>query len=80
LLILDEATSHLDIMREQEVNAAIRELKITRIIVAHRRETIASADRVVALVDGEIMRDIIPGEVEHAATGIDESNLDTVNG
>jgi len=49
ILVLDEATSHLDLAHEAKVNAAIRDLKLTRIIVAHRPETIASADRVVAL-------------------------------
>jgi ATP-binding cassette subfamily B protein RaxB len=49
LLLLDEATSHLDVAREHSVNDAIRDLSITRIIVAHRPETIASADRVFSL-------------------------------
>jgi ATP-binding cassette, subfamily B, bacterial CvaB/MchF/RaxB len=49
LLFLDEATSHLDAIRERAVNAAIRELNLTRVIVAHRQETIASADRVIVL-------------------------------
>ncbi|WP_326537889.1 peptidase domain-containing ABC transporter [Pseudorhodoferax sp.] len=49
VLVLDEATSHLDIARERSVNDAVRGLRLTRIIVAHRPETIASADRVVLL-------------------------------
>jgi len=57
LLFLDEATSHLDIEREQCVNQAIRALQITRIIVAHRPETIASAQRVVVLHAGKVCRD-----------------------
>ncbi|MDP2226442.1 MAG: peptidase domain-containing ABC transporter [Moraxellaceae bacterium] len=44
LLVLDEATSHLDLDCEERVNAAIASLAITRVIVAHRPETIASAD------------------------------------
>ena len=48
-LLLDEATSHLDIFNEERVNSAIRELKITRIIIAHRPETIQSADQIFAL-------------------------------
>jgi ATP-binding cassette, subfamily B, bacterial CvaB/MchF/RaxB len=47
LLLLDEATSHLDVYKERQVNEAIAALKITRIIVAHRPDTLASADRVV---------------------------------
>ena len=56
-LILDEATSHLDTRREAEVNRAIHGLAMTRIIVAHRAETIASTDRVIELVDGHIAFD-----------------------
>jgi ATP-binding cassette, subfamily B, bacterial CvaB/MchF/RaxB len=49
LLVLDEATSHLDVTRERQVNEAIRQLELTRIIIAHRPETIASCDRVIVL-------------------------------
>ncbi|NUT80843.1 peptidase domain-containing ABC transporter [Pseudomonas brassicacearum] len=54
ILFLDEATSHLDLQCEQLLNDAIRSLKITRIIVAHRPETIASADRVFILESGKL--------------------------
>ena len=47
ILVLDEATSHLDVDLERKINAAIRESLATRIIIAHRPETIASADRVI---------------------------------
>ncbi len=56
ILFLDEATSHLDVHREQRVNAAIRALRITRIMVAHRPETVASADRVMVLGQGKVPR------------------------
>lgn len=49
ILVLDEATSHLDVFSERRVNQAIAGLKLTRIVVAHRPETIASAGRVIAL-------------------------------
>jgi len=49
VLLLDEATSHLDMDNEKRVSAAIRALRVTRIIVAHRPETIQSADRVICL-------------------------------
>ncbi|MBS0446817.1 MAG: peptidase domain-containing ABC transporter [Proteobacteria bacterium] len=49
MLFLDEATSHLDVAGERRVNDAVRALALTRIIVAHRPETIASADRVIDL-------------------------------
>ena len=57
LLILDEATSHLDLARERAVNEAVRGLDITRLIIAHRPETIASADRVLVLDGGRIVAD-----------------------
>ncbi len=49
ILFLDEATSHLDVAREKQVNEAVRQLKLTRVIIAHRPETIASVDRVIVL-------------------------------
>jgi ATP-binding cassette subfamily B protein RaxB len=58
VLVLDEATSHLDVRRERAVAHALQGLAMTRIVVAHRRETIATADRVVTLERGRL--------VEHA--------------
>lgn len=57
ILVLDEATSHLDVQREQQVNAAISQLKMTRVIIAHRPETIASVSRVVMLDGGRVVLD-----------------------
>jgi ATP-binding cassette subfamily B protein RaxB len=51
---MDEGTSHLDVAKEREVNAALAALDITRIVIAHRSETIAAADRVVVLRDGAL--------------------------
>jgi len=49
ILILDEATSHLDVARESAINDAIRHMHITRVIIAHRPETILSADRILMI-------------------------------
>jgi ABC-type transport system involved in cytochrome bd biosynthesis fused ATPase/permease subunit len=49
ILLLDEATSHLDEENEQAINEAIRSLTIARFIVAHRRSTLAMADREVPI-------------------------------
>lgn len=49
VLVLDEATSHLDVGRERQVNEAIKHLPVTRITIAHRPETIKMADRVIDL-------------------------------
>jgi ATP-binding cassette subfamily B protein RaxB len=57
VLVLDEATSHLDVAREAQVGQAIARLPVTRIIVAHRPQTLALVDRVVELADGRVVRD-----------------------
>jgi ATP-binding cassette subfamily B protein RaxB len=58
ILLLDEATSHLDVEREKMVNAAIRSTQVTRIIVAHRPETIHSTDRIILLEKGRVVKDL----------------------
>lgn len=60
LLFLDEATSHLDVMKERRVNDAVKALRLTKVIVAHRPETIASADRVLAMEGGRVVQEIRP--------------------
>lgn len=60
ILLLDEGTANLDQSKEAEVNANLAALNITRIMVAHRPETIASAGRVVEMRDG-VLRPV--GEV-----------------
>jgi ATP-binding cassette subfamily B protein RaxB len=54
LLLMDEGTSHLDAALEARVNRAIAALGITRIIIAHRAETIAAADAVYKLERGKL--------------------------
>jgi ATP-binding cassette subfamily B protein RaxB len=58
VLLLDEATSALDVDGERLVNQAVRQLALTRVIVAHRPETIASAGRVIALQGGRVAQDL----------------------
>ncbi len=67
LLFLDEATSHLDVGNEQLVNAAVKQLEVTKVIVAHRPETIASADRVLVMHGGKIVQEVRPEPVQAAA-------------
>ena len=57
ILVMDEGTAHLDTASERRVNAAIERMGITRIIVAHRAETIASAHRVIEIAGGRVVRD-----------------------
>ena len=47
IIFMDEATSHLDIETENRINQFIKELSITRVIVAHRPDTLKLADRVI---------------------------------
>lgn len=54
VLALDEATSHLDVERERAVSAALARLPLTRLMIAHRPDTIAGAERVVRLEGGAL--------------------------
>jgi ATP-binding cassette subfamily B protein len=56
IMILDEATSHLDMENESLVQAALEEALAgrTAIVIAHRLSTVRSADRIVVLHDGRI--------------------------
>ena len=56
VLVLDEGTAHLDTELEARVSNAITELDITRIVIAHRPETIRRASRAVLLAGGKIHR------------------------
>ncbi len=67
ILFLDEATSHLDVMRERLVNEAVRNLQLTKVIVAHRPETIASADRVLVLEGGKVAHEFRPQQAQAPA-------------
>jgi len=49
ILVLDEATSHLDLVTEKAVNTAIKHMKIARLMVAHRPDSILLADRILLL-------------------------------
>ena len=57
VLILDEATSHLDAVNEQAVRKALEELMADRttIVIAHRLSTVRNADTIVALNEGRVM-------------------------
>ena len=65
-LFLDEATSHLDPRTEAAVHASLRQLRVTRILVAHRRETLALADRVLGLSGGRVVELAPPKEHRRA--------------
>ena len=67
VLALDEATSHLDIANEQRVTQALAQMRLTRIIVAHRPETIAGAQRVVTMERGKMLELRPAGEAQRVA-------------
>ncbi|MED8727619.1 peptidase domain-containing ABC transporter [Escherichia marmotae] len=49
ILFMDEATSALDSESEHFVNVAIKNLNITRVIIAHRETTLRTVDRVISI-------------------------------
>ena len=49
ILFLDEATSHLDTNTETMVNQAVKRLRMTRVVIAHRQSTLEMAERLVIL-------------------------------
>ncbi len=59
ILILDEATSSLDTESERAVQKALENLMRGRatLVIAHRLSTVRSADRIIVIVNGEIMEE-----------------------
>lgn len=63
ILVMDEGTAHLDMAHERAVNEAISSMGVTRIIIAHRRETIEAAEKIYIMSEGKL----------HPAPNIDRS-------
>jgi ATP-binding cassette subfamily B protein len=59
ILILDDATSSIDVELEAAIHEALRELMVgrTTLVIAHRLSTISLADRVVLLDEGRVVAD-----------------------
>jgi ABC-type bacteriocin/lantibiotic exporter with double-glycine peptidase domain len=55
ILVLDEATSHLDVETEAVVDQNLSGLTCTRIVIAHRLSTVRNADQIFVLDDGTII-------------------------
>jgi ABC-type multidrug transport system fused ATPase/permease subunit len=65
LLILDEATSHLDVVTEERVRRALRRLRRgrTTVLIAHRLSSVADADQVAVVEDGRVVEAGPPAEL-----------------
>jgi ATP-binding cassette subfamily B protein len=65
VILLDEATSFLDVENETKIQRALSTLikNKTVIIIAHRMRTIANADKIVVLDDGKIAEQGSPDEL-----------------
>ncbi|MBA2561270.1 MAG: ABC transporter ATP-binding protein [Propionibacteriales bacterium] len=71
VLILDEATSSLDVPSERLVQRALRTIlaERTAIIIAHRLSTVEVADRVLVMEHGKVVEDGTPTELIAAGVG-----------
>lgn len=63
ILILDEATSNLDQGCERQIAQCLSKMNISRIIIAHRPETIRTADRVILLINGQAC-ELTPAQIK----------------
>jgi ATP-binding cassette, subfamily B, bacterial CvaB/MchF/RaxB len=68
LLAMDEATSHLDVELERKITTALARLPLTRLVIAHRPETIAGAQRVLRVGKGGV-QEVGVGAAAPPATG-----------
>ena len=73
ILFLDEATSHLDLENESNIGEAIAALDITRIMIAHRPQTIAIADRVLRMEKGKFVEPVVSDKIALAASRLREA-------
>ena len=71
MLILDEATSSLDVPSERLVQRALRTVLAgrTAVIIAHRLSTVEIADRVLVMAHGEVVEDGSPADLVEGGTG-----------
>lgn len=66
IVLLDEATASLDVENETKIQQAISELikNKTVLIIAHRMRTVANADKIVVLKNGEVAETGNPSELK----------------
>jgi ATP-binding cassette subfamily B protein RaxB len=77
ILFLDEATSHLDVALEHGVNQSIQHLNMTRVIIAHRPDTIRSAQRVIVFTPEGVVEQAVIGTSPASATVSSSTSMST---
>ena len=55
VLVFDEATSHLDMLAEQEIGQNLRSRRVSTIMIAHRLSTVRDADLIVVMAEGRMV-------------------------
>ena len=55
ILLMDEGTANLDPENEEKILEAIRDLNITRILIAHKPKTLEVADRIYMMKEGQLL-------------------------
>jgi ATP-binding cassette subfamily B protein RaxB len=83
LLLLDEGTAHLDPASEDRVINTVQSLRMTRVLIAHRQASIAAADRVLMIANGNIIpvpKDLAGSLLAPKTEATKETNVDTGTG
>ncbi|MDI9470212.1 MAG: ABC transporter ATP-binding protein [Bacillota bacterium] len=72
IVLLDEATASLDVENETKVQGALSRLLAgkTVLVIAHRMRTVAAADKIVVLVDGQVAEAGSPAELGAREDGV----------
>ncbi|WP_374117785.1 NHLP bacteriocin export ABC transporter permease/ATPase subunit [Streptomyces sp. S07_1.15] len=70
ILFFDEATSALDNETQRVVTESTRELRATRVVIAHRLSTVMDADRVVVMAEGRVVQQGRPADLLADTTGL----------
>ena len=63
ILILDEATSAMDLLTEMKVLDAVLKLNRTTLIISHRSSVLKKLDRILVIKEGKILQDGPPSEI-----------------